>query len=95
MTPSLVLQLVLTGIQVGSIYALVALGVVLLYRTSKILNFAHGELSLIAAFVAFTLTTSAGLPLVLAAPIALAVAGTVAAGTRGAGARCRQPRFRG
>jgi branched-chain amino acid transport system permease protein len=80
MTSALLLQLVLTGIQVGSIYALVALGVVLLYRTSKILNFAHGELALIAAFLTFTLTTSAGLPLVVAAPIALAVAGMVAAG---------------
>ena len=36
-------QLVQGGIQSGSVYTLMALGIVLLYRTSRVLNFAHGE----------------------------------------------------
>jgi branched-chain amino acid transport system permease protein len=73
------LPYILSGIQVGSIYALVALGVVLLYRTSKVLNFAQGDFSLIAAFIAFSLV-SLSLPLPLVLPLALLASGVFAAG---------------
>jgi branched-chain amino acid transport system permease protein len=73
------LPYIFSGIQVGSIYALVALGVVLLYRTSKVLNFAQGDFSLVAAFIAFSLV-SLSLPLPLALPLALLAAGGLAAG---------------
>lgn len=79
MTLPLIAQLVLTGIQVGSIYALVALGLVLLYRTSKVLNFAHGELALLACFLSFTLVSSLKLPLPVAFLISLGGSGIVAA----------------
>ena len=78
MTASLLLQLGLAGIQVGSIYALVAIGVVLLYRTSKVLNFAHGELSLLSGFVAFTLVASLGWSLPLGFIVALAASAALA-----------------
>ena len=78
MTPTLLLQLGIAGIQVGSIYALVALGVVLLYRTSKVLNFAHGELSLLAGFLSFTLVSSLGWGLPISFLLSLVVSGIMA-----------------
>lgn len=49
------LQYVLSGMSTGSLYALVALGLVLIYRSTRILNFAHGDISTAGAFVAFGL----------------------------------------
>lgn len=48
------LQLLITGIMVGSIYALVALGWTLIYKCSGVLNLAMGELTLIGAYVSFS-----------------------------------------
>jgi len=47
------LQLTLTGLTNGAIYALVALGFVLIYKSSDVLNFAQGEFLLVGAFVAY------------------------------------------
>ena len=47
----LVLQLLFTGIGIGSVYALVALGFVLIFRATNVVNFAQGEFSMIAAFL--------------------------------------------
>ena len=55
-------QLILTGFVLGSIYALVALGFVLIYKATSILNFAQGELLMVGAYVCFSLTTSFHLP---------------------------------
>lgn len=72
-------QYVVGGLAAGSLYALVALGIVLLYRSSRVLNFAHGDIATLAAFVAFTL-------LGRALPFGLAITGgLVAAGALGAG----------
>lgn len=60
------IRLLIIGIEIGSIYALVALSVVLLYRTSRVLNFGQGEFSLLACFLAFTLATRMGVPFWLA-----------------------------
>jgi branched-chain amino acid transport system permease protein len=49
------LQYVVAGLTTGSLYALVALGIALLYRSSRVLNFAHGDLATFATFVAFSL----------------------------------------
>jgi branched-chain amino acid transport system permease protein len=48
------LQLVITGFMVGGIYALVALGWTLIYKSSGVLNLAMGELTLIGAYVSYT-----------------------------------------
>lgn len=53
---SLVAVLV-NGLQVGAIYALVALGIALVYRATRVLNFAQGELGSVPAFVVFLLLT--------------------------------------
>jgi branched-chain amino acid transport system permease protein len=50
------LQLALNGIVVGSIYALVALGFVIIYKSSGVLNFAQGEFLLLGGYVFWALT---------------------------------------
>src|SRR2546427_12587566 len=52
------LQYTLTGLAAGSLYALVALGVVLIYRSTCVLNFAHGAIATLASFVALSLLTN-------------------------------------
>ena len=44
------LQLLFTGLGVGSIYALVALGFVLIYRATNVVNFAQGDFAMLGAF---------------------------------------------
>lgn len=56
------LQALVSGLASGSIYALIALGLVLLYRTTRVLNFAHGEFGLLGTFLAFMLLRNLGLP---------------------------------
>ena len=56
-------QLVVSGIVVGSIYALAALGFVLIYKSSKVLNLAHGQIIAAGAFIAYALTGWVGIPI--------------------------------
>ncbi len=58
----LFLQLVLNGLVIGSIYALVALGFVVIYKSSSILNFAQGEFLMLRAYVCLSITTSFRVP---------------------------------
>src|SRR5262245_25827459 len=46
-------QVLLTGLGLGSAYALFAMGVVLIYRGSGIVNFAQGALGMLASYIAF------------------------------------------
>ena len=55
-------QLLLSGISHGCVYGLIALGFVLIYKATEMLNFAQGELMMLGAFVAFTLVNLVGLP---------------------------------
>ena len=52
------LQYSFTGLAAGSLYALVALGIVLIYRSTRVLNFAHGDIATLATFVSFSLLTN-------------------------------------
>jgi branched-chain amino acid transport system permease protein len=56
------LQLVLNGIVSGSIYALVALGFVVIYKSSGVLNFAQGEFLMLGAYVCLAIVTEARVP---------------------------------
>jgi branched-chain amino acid transport system permease protein len=51
-------DLVIGGISIGACYALVALAMVIIYKTSEVPNFAQGEMAMIATFVAYTLLQS-------------------------------------
>src|SRR4051812_533664 len=57
------LQLTINGLVVGSIYALVALGFVIIYKSSGILNFAQGEFLLLGAYVFWAMVETAHVPL--------------------------------
>jgi branched-chain amino acid transport system permease protein len=59
-------QLLLNGLAIGFIYAIAALGFVMIYKSSSVLNFAHGELLAIGAFIFLTLVTWAKLPIIVA-----------------------------
>ena len=60
------LQLVLNGLVVGSIYSLVALGFVVIYKSTSILNFAQGEFLMLGAYVCLTITTVGRVPFLAA-----------------------------
>ena len=47
------LQFLISGISLGSIYALIALGYTMVYGIAKMLNFAHGDVIMIGAYVAY------------------------------------------
>ncbi|GFK94081.1 High-affinity branched-chain amino acid transport system permease protein LivH [Fundidesulfovibrio magnetotacticus] len=66
------LQLVISGLVVGSIYSLVALGFVIIYKATKVVNFAQGELVMVGAFACFSLTVQFGLPFWVSFPMTLA-----------------------
>jgi branched-chain amino acid transport system permease protein len=55
-------QQIISGVAVGCIYALVALGFVLIYKATEVINFAQGEFMMIGAFVAYTLIALLKLP---------------------------------
>jgi len=65
------LQMVLSGIAVGSSYALMGLGMVLIYKASEVPNFVQGEMALLPVFIAFMLLTSYGAPYYIAFPFTL------------------------
>lgn len=56
------LQLIFAGIGMGSIYALVALGLVLIYRTTNVVNFAQGDFPMVGAFLLVLSLQNAALP---------------------------------
>lgn len=58
------LQLLVNGISLGFLYALSALGFVMIFKSSSVLNFAHGELMAIGAFLFLVLSSWAKLPLI-------------------------------
>ena len=57
------LQLTVNGIMVGSIYGLVAMGFVLIYKSTQVFNLAQGELVALGAYLAMALIIDAGLPI--------------------------------
>ena len=65
------LQMVLSGIAVGSSYALMGLGMVLIYKASEVPNFVQGEMALLPVFITYMLLSSYGLPYYIAFPATL------------------------
>ncbi len=53
-------QLIVGGLAIGACYALIALAMVIIYKTSEVLNFAQGEMAMLSTFVAFNLLTEQG-----------------------------------
>jgi len=72
------LQLAIGGVAMGCIYALIALGFVLIYKATEVVNFAQGDVMMLGAFVAFTFASLWQFP--FAAAVALALIALVAVG---------------
>jgi branched-chain amino acid transport system permease protein len=68
----LILQLIFTGLGIGAVYALVALGFVLIFRATNVVNFAQGEFSMVAAYLMVVFAVDLGWPYWLAFLIAMA-----------------------
>ncbi|SFB84585.1 branched-chain amino acid transport system permease protein [Bosea sp. CRIB-10] len=70
------LQYLLSGVTVGAVYALVALGFTLIYNASDVVNFAQGEFVMLGGMITF-FAWQAGIPLPLAALLAILAAATI------------------
>ena len=78
MTATLAFQLAIAGISVGSIYALVALAIVIPFKASGVLNFGQGEMVTAGAYIALVLTTLAlPYPVVLALVVLIGALGGI------------------
>jgi branched-chain amino acid transport system permease protein len=73
------LQLLFSGLALGAVYALVALGFVVIYRASQVFNFAHGDLLTLGAFLMLAFV-AIGLPWFLALAATMLSTGLVGAG---------------
>lgn len=62
----------LNGLQIGAIYALVALGYTMVYGIVKLINFAHGDLMMVGGYIALLALTELGLPIYIAIPVSMA-----------------------
>lgn len=71
------LQFAFQGLALGAIYALVALGFVIIYKATDVINFSHGELMLLGAYLVYSFHNEAGLPFFLAVPLAMGAMGAV------------------
>ena len=76
---AVLLQFIFSGLTVGAVYALVALGFTLIYSASDVVNFAQGEFVMLGGMVT-VVVSAAGVPLPLAALIAVGVAVLVGLG---------------
>jgi branched-chain amino acid transport system permease protein len=59
------MQIIVSGLIFGCIYALAALGLVLIFKTTEVANFAHGEMAMVTTFVSYIFLTKYGFPYVL------------------------------
>lgn len=57
------LAYLISGISLGSVYAIIALGYTMVYGIAKMLNFAHGDVIMVGSYVVFVTTSSMGLPM--------------------------------
>ena len=70
---TLFLSYLINGISLGSVYAIIALGYTMVYGIAKMLNFAHGDVIMIGAYVSFCVTQYLGLPAFVSVVAAMAV----------------------
>jgi branched-chain amino acid transport system permease protein len=87
---SQLIQYLITGLTVGSIYAMVAIGFNIIYNVTEIINLAQGEFVMLGGLIMVSLHVGAGLPIILAFPLTIIfvtvvglLLGRVAAGSVG------------
>ena len=67
------LNYLISGVSLGSVYAIIALGYTMVYGIAKMLNFAHGDVIMVGAYVVFFATSGAGVPAVPAVLLSMVV----------------------
>jgi len=75
----ILMQLTITGLAWGSVYACIALGFVLIFKATDIFNFAQPEMMMLGAYLAFTLITMLKLPFLVGFALALVLIALIAA----------------
>ena len=73
------LQYLISGLSMGSIYALVGLGFTMIYAVTRIINFAQGEFVMLGGMLSFYLISSAGIPLVPTLILSVLIAAAIGA----------------
>ncbi len=68
-----ILQYLINGISIGAVYAIIALGYTMVYGIAKMLNFAHGDVIMVGAYISFCVTNYLGLPAIVSVVAAMAV----------------------
>ncbi len=74
------LSFLISGLSLGSVYALIALGYTMVYGIAKMLNFAHGDVIMVGAYLIYVVSTMQGLPIwvgILASVVGCTVLGMV------------------
>ena len=67
------LQYLINGVSIGAVYAIIALGYTMVYGIAKMLNFAHGDVIMVGAYISFCVTNYLGLPVIVSILAAMAV----------------------
>ena len=75
MDTSYFIQLVINALMLGTIYTLTAIGFTLIFGISRVVNFAHGEIYMVGAFVAYYLIVVGHLPMLLAYVLVAVIVG--------------------
>lgn len=73
-------QTIATGLAIGSVYTLLATGFVIIYKATRVVNFAHPSLTLVGATSTALLTVQFAVPFFLAVALSIALVATLAAG---------------
>ncbi len=60
-----ILQYLINGLSIGAVYAIIALGYTMVYGIARMLNFAHGDVIMVGAYISFCVTNYLGLPAVV------------------------------
>ena len=68
-----ILQYLINGISIGSVYAIIALGYTMVYGIAKMLNFAHGDVIMVGAYISFCVTNYLGLPAIVSVVASMVV----------------------
>jgi branched-chain amino acid transport system permease protein len=69
---SYILQQLINGLQLGAVYALIALGYTMVYGVLRLINFAHGDIFMFGSFVAYFLISRWHVPIYLVFPVTMA-----------------------
>ena len=67
------LSYLISGVSLGSVYAIIALGYTMVYGIAKMLNFAHGDVIMVGGYISLLAMTNLGLPWPIAVLLAMLV----------------------